>query len=226
MTRLRAYLAKMSPRERWLVLGLAGGLLASVALVYFVVMLTSSAELEELIADGREGFAKIERELPPFLALKNKNEALLERIRKNPVKSLRLPINAIAKEVVALGANQGDNDGVARRMADIIRFSGKTRETPLVKGEKKGKKKKGKGAATAGPNKDLANLYWIEEEMDFPGVSADAVFDFLSKIAESEDLLYVNALNVMRKSNDPNEVRMSLTVGTIQYIEPTEEEEE
>lgn len=221
--RVRAYLAKMSPRERWLVLGLAGGTLASIAAIYFIVMLTSSAELEQLLADGREGFAKIERELPSYLALKQKNEALLERIRKNPVKSLRLPINAISKAVVALPDGLGD--GVARRMSDIIRFAGKTRETPLVKGEKKGKKKKGKAAA-AGPNKDLANLYWIEEEMDFPGVTADAVFEFLAKIAESEDLLYVNALNVMRKSNDPNEVRMSLTVGTIQYIEPTEEEEE
>jgi hypothetical protein len=221
MNRLRAYLAKMSPRERWLVLGLAGGALVSIAAVYFLVVLTSSAELEDLLADGREGFAKIERELPAYLALKQKNEALLERIRKNPVKSLRLPINAISKAVVALPDGMGD--GVARRMSDIIRFAGKTRETPLVKSEKKGKKKKGKAAA--GANKELANLYWIEEEMDFPGVTADAVFEFLSKIAESEDLLYVNALNVMRKSNDPNEVRMSLTVGTIQYIEPTEEEE-
>jgi hypothetical protein len=226
MNRLRANLAKMSSRERWLVLGLAGGLLASLAAVYFIVMLTSISELEDLLADGRDGFARIERELPSFLALKNKNEVLLDRIRKNPVKSLRLPINAIAKEIVALVPGQGEGDAIGRRMADIIRFSGKTRETPLVKGEKKGKKKKGKAAAAAGPNKDLANLYWVEEEMDFPGVSADAVFDFLGKIAESEDLLYVNALNVMRKSNDPNEVRMSLTVGTIQYIEPTEEEEE
>ncbi len=222
MNRLRAYLAKMSPRERWLVAGLAGGALVSIAAVYFLVVLTSSAELEDLLADGREGFAKIERELPAYLALKQKNEALLERIRKNPVKSLRLPINAISKAVVALPDGMGD--GVARRMSDIIRFAGKTRETPLVKTEKKGKKKKGKAAA--GANKELANLYWIEEEMDFPGVTADAVFEFLAKIAESEDLLYVNALNVMRKSNDPNEVRMSLTVGTIQYIEPTEEEEE
>lgn len=221
MNRLRAYLAKMSPRERWLVVGLAGGALVSIAAVYFLVVLTSSAELEDLLADGREGFAKIERELPAYLALKQKNEALLERIRKNPVKSLRLPINAISKAVVALPDGMGD--GVARRMSDIIRFAGKTRETPLVKSEKKGKKKKGKAAA--GANKELANLYWIEEEMDFPGVTADAVFEFLAKIAESEDLLYVNALNVMRKSNDPNEVRMSLTVGTIQYIEPTEEEE-
>jgi len=216
MNALRTLFAKMSPRERWLVLGLTGGVVASLVLVYFIVMWSAIGELEELIDDARTGFAALEQALPPYLAQKQRNETLLEQIKVNPVKSLRLPINAISKAIVA---REGGDEGVSRRLSDIVRFSGKTRETPLFKAERKKKGKKGKSQAG-----DEQNLYWIEEEMDFPGVSADAMFEFLGKIHESEDLLFVNALTVTRKSNDPNEVRMSVTVGTIQYVEPNEED--
>lgn len=219
MKALRGILQKMSSRERWLVLGLVGGLLISAAGVYFLIMLTSISEMEDLIADGREGFRGIERTLPQYLALKQKNEALMERIRKNPVRSLRLPVNAIAKTVTATS----EESTISRRMSDVVRFSGKTRETPLIKTDRKGKKKKRKKAT--GADKEYQNLYWMEEEMDFPAVSVDSMFQFLTRVHESEDLLFINALELTRKSNDPNEVRMSLTMGTIQYIEPAEEED-
>ena len=221
MKALRGILQKMSSRERWLVLGLVGGLLVSAAGVYFLIMWTSISEMEALVSDGRDGFRGIERTLPRYLALKQKNEALMDRIRKNPVRSLRLPVNAIAKTVTATS----EDSATTRRMSDVVRFSGKTRETPLIKTDRKGKKKKQKRTSAEGPSKDSQNLYWMEEEMDFPAVSVDSMFQFLTRVHESEDLLFINALELTRKSNDPNEVRMSLTMATIQYIEPTEEDD-
>jgi hypothetical protein len=217
MKRLINLVSTMSPRERWLVLGLSGGVVASLLAAYFLVMLSRIGEMEDLIADGREGFAKIEQALPRFLESRTRNDLLRKRIQDNPIKSVRLPINAIAKNVHATSSSE-DGAG-ARRLSDVVRFSGKTRETPLVSSAKS-KKKKGKKDDKSG----VQNLYWIEEEMDFPGLSVDAMYEFLGRLAESEDLLFINALQVMRKSNDPNEVRVNMTVGTIRFVEPTEEE--
>ena len=216
MSRLTNLVVKMSQRERWMVAGLLGGVVMTGAALYFFIMMANITEMETLIQDGRDGFHKIERVLPTFVKQNEANRTLLEEIKKNPVKSLRLPINKVAKKIKATKPE----DMGSRRMSDVIRFTGKTRETALIKGRnKKKKKKKAKGA-----QKELHNLYWIEEEMEFPIVTADAAMEFLAELHGAKDLLFVNALQLVRKSNDPDDVRLTLTVGTIQYVEPTEED--
>jgi hypothetical protein len=215
MNRLTNLVAKMSQRERWMVAGLLGGVVMTAAALYFFIMMANITEMETLIQDGRDGFHKIERVLPTYVKQNEANQTLLEEIKKNPVKSLRLPINRVAKKIKATKPE----DMGSRRMSDVIRFTGKTRETALIKSRKKKKKKRAKGA-----QKELQNLYWIEEEMEFPIVTSDAAMEFLAELHGGKDLLFVNALQLVRKSNNPDDVRLTLTVGTIQYIEPTEED--
>jgi hypothetical protein len=184
---------RLSSREKLMVGGL--GVFFFVGIVVVVVLLVSSflSGIEEEIALAEEKAQKIELAASNYLEIKAKQDATVAMMEENPIVSLRIPINNIAKQVSL-------PDG--KLLSDVIRFEGKTVETPIAAfGEKKAKtkkrSKKERDEEASGPQ----NLK-VEQDFEFRDVPIDSLYDFLEKIEQSPELLFVTKLEIRRKFGD------------------------
>lgn len=196
---------RLSTREKLMVGGLGAFFLVGVVLVVVLVVSSYLSGIEEEIADAEDKSKKLQAAASTYLEVKSKEEALLDLLQNNPIVSLRIPINNLAKSVTL-----PDNT----TLSDVIRFEGKTVETPIAAfGDKKGKKKpkkKGKGEEDTGPQ-----TLKIEQDFEFRDVPIASLFDFLENIEKSPDLLFVTKLEIRRKFGDYDKAQSAfVTVST------------
>lgn len=181
---------RLSTREKLMVGGL--GVFFLVGLMVALVLVVSGylSGIEDEIAEGEANSKKLQAAATTYLGVKAKEEALLDLLQNNPIVSLRIPINNLAKAV-----NLQDN----KTLSDLIRFEGKTVETPIAAfGEKKAKKKKkGKAEEDTGPQ-----TLKIEQDFEFRDVPIEALYEFLENIEKSPELLFVTKLEIRRKFGD------------------------
>ena len=193
-SRFRAF-DRLSSREKLMV-----GSLGALAVVVVVTVGTwivgnALASIEEDIQLGEEKMALIEKAATHYVEVKAKQEAIVKLMAENPIVSLRIPINNLAKQVDLVEG---------KKLSDVIRFEGKTVETPIAAvGEKKGKttkrNKKGKGK---GEEEEAQQNFKIEQDFEFRDVPITALYEFLEKIEKSPELLFVTKLEIRRKFGD------------------------
>lgn len=180
---------RLSTREKLMVGGLGTFFLVGIVAVVVLVVSGYLEGIEEEIAEGEAKSAKLQAAAETYLEMKAKEEAMLELLSSNPIVSLRIPINNLAKNVTL-------SDG--KNLSDALRFEGKTVETPIAAfGEKKVKKKKKKGEEDTGP-KTLR----IEQDFELRDVPIGALYEFLENIERSPELLFVTKLEIRRKFGD------------------------
>lgn len=182
---------RLSTREKLMVGGLGAFFLVGVVVALVFVASSYLEGIEEEIADGEAKSAKLQAAATTYLEMKAQEEALVSLLENNPIVSLRIPINNLAKNVSM-------PDG--KTLSDALRFEGKTVETPIAAfGEKKGKvkKKKKKGEEETGPQ-----TLRIEQDFELRDIPIGALYEFLENIERSPELLFVTKLEIRRKFGD------------------------
>lgn len=190
-SRFRAF-DRLSSREKLMVGGLGALAVVVVVTVGTWIVSNSLATIEEDIQAGEDKMAQIEKAATNYIEVKARQEAIIKLMAENPIVSLRIPINNIAKQV---DLDEG------KKLSDVIRFEGKTVETPIAAvGEKKGKtvkkKKKVKG------EEEVLHDLKIEQDFEFRDVPITSLYEFLEKIEKSPELLFVTKLEIRRKFGD------------------------
>lgn len=202
MNRIRRRLDHLTSREKIMIFGLLITVITIVIFLYFFFTISASSDIELQIEEGKITLASLDKKLLSYLKRTNINDKLKEQIVHNPIKSLRIPINNIAK-AISYESNYGK-----KYLNDVIKFEGKIKEKKITFGKKKLFKK----------SMSHKGFWQIEQDVDFSSIPVEAFYEFISKLSSSEKILFITKLDALRKYNNPKQVRVSLTVGTIKYI--------
>jgi hypothetical protein len=197
-----AFFDQLSSREKGLLGGLSFGVFAVVVLFAWLWVQGTLGELEEEIELNAEIMADVEVAAQDFVGVKAKCDALDKLISSNPISSLRIPVNNIARGVSLQGG---------RKLSDEIGSLVQEQEQrlgPLCRKGEKGKRKKKKET-------DEAGVVKVAQDFEFKNIPVDSIFSFLEGLEKSKDLLFVTKLEIRRKFGDPAQAQSALvTVAT------------
>lgn len=203
---------RLSTREKGLIIGMVALFVGLI--LFFVVLSVSSSlsDLEEQVAEGRKSLRQIYAQADDYREVTQKREQMQELIDQNPITSLRIPVNAIAKRIVVESDEPGYS-GAGKRLSDLISYGGKTVETRI---EPKGKKKRRRSRK----EKEEGGNFEIEQSMEFTDVPLKSLYEFLEELKQTDELIFIRRLEISRRFNNLDHARANLTVSTIKYREP------
>lgn len=203
---------RLSTREKTLIVGLVS---LFVGLILFFVILSVSSSLSELadeVQAGRAALKEIYALSDEYREVTQKRAQMQTLIDENPITSLRIPVNAIAKRIT-VESDDPAYTGSGKRLSDLVSYGGKTVETRLEPKRKKGQRAR-KDKEQEGGN------FEIEQSMEFTDVPLQALYEFLEELKHDEQLIFVRRLDLGRRFNNLEHVRATVTVSTIRYREP------
>lgn len=206
--------ARMSDRERRLVVG--GGLLIAGVLVVLAGVLVSRkvAALEETVATNDSALADIMDRAPQYLRNRREEKAIDEQLTRAANSSLQSTLLSIAKEI-QFERKYSDEGGMqTARLSDFIKFANATEILAELtqKKDKKRRKKKDKAAA-----KGERQVFLSSIEVIFDRVPDTALFQFLAKVDSHSEALFGTSLDISRESPNHDHFRAKLKVGQFRY---------
>lgn len=207
---VQAALGRMTPRERRLFGILFGAIVAFLAGAMWFFTDSMVGTIEDDIEHGRKTLAEIRKIAPRFREAARERKAIEGAIRDNQGTSVRVAANEILKQIELTDDVSG---ATGSQMSDVVSFEGKMTETPIEPGKKK---KKGKGKAK-GKSKGADGIVMVEQKLEFREVPWENLADFLDRVQESEELLFVTRLDVARKFNKLSHVRATVTIASYRY---------
>lgn len=203
---------RLSTREKGLIVGLVS-VFVGLVLFFVILSVTSSlSELDDQVAEGRQALKEIYALSDEYREQTSKRAQMQTLIDENPITSLRIPVNAIAKRITV----QSDDPaytGNGKRLSDLVSYGGKTVETRLEPKTKKRTRAR-KDKEQEGGN------FEIEQSMEFSDVPLAALYEFLGELKKDDQLIFVRRLDIGRRFNNLEHVRATVTVSTIRYREP------
>lgn len=209
--RFAAFMERMTRREKVLLaamlaifLVLTGGIGAALAVTGLQRVQGEIEALEDALRDSR-------RAAPDYLAAVGTERAIEERIKNNRIRSLRIPINDVAKKIRIEGGSSALAD--ADDLTDLIRFEGKVVETPVLIGSARGRKK---------PRELKPGMYVVQQdqEVSIREIPLTSLYAFLEELERSNDLIFVTRLEIQRKFNSYENGRVAMVITT--YVWPDE----
>jgi hypothetical protein len=204
---------RLSTREKGLIVGMVS---LFVGLILFFVILAVSSSLSDLadeVQAGRAALKEIYALSDDYRENTVKRAQMQKLIDENPITSLRIPVNAIAKGITAQSSEPG-YQGNGKRLADLVSYGGKTVETRLEPKSKKPRARTRKDKGEEGGN------FEIEQSMEFTDLPLLSLYELLEALKHSSDLIFVRRLEIGRRFNNLEHVRATLSVSTIRYREP------
>lgn len=212
--RIRALMSsfdRLSTREKGLIISMVA-LFAGIILFFVVLTVNSSlSDLEEEVANGRKSLRTIYALADDYREATQKRAQMQKLIDDNPISSLRIPVNAIAKRIVVQSDEPGYTGG-GKRLSDLVSYGGKTVETRIEPKDKKRKRAR-KG------EKDEGGNFEIEQSMEFSDIPLQSLYEFLEELKKTDDLIFVRRLELGRRFNNLEHARATLSVSTIKFRE-------
>jgi hypothetical protein len=198
-----SYFEQLSTREKLLLAGVS--VFAVLVVIGGASFFISSAlgEIEDEIEVNRDLIGDIEVAAEEYVRVKSQCQALRNTVATNPIVSLRIPVNNIARGV--------NLDG-GKKLSDEIGSLEKQVETELgaiceKRDPKKKKKKKDEEVGEV--------VVRVEQDFEFRNIPIAAVYELLEGLEKSEDLLFVTELEVRRKFGEPDAAQNAkVTVAT------------
>lgn len=202
-----AFFDQLSSREKSLVVGLT---LTVVALIVVFISFYISGEIEavqEELDVNSELMDEIVMKAETYMSTQAQCKAVEKMLEDNPVQSLRIPVNNIARGVNLKGG---------RKLADEIGSLEKQTETFLGPVCQKAKEKKRRKR----DEKPKRGVLRLEQDFEFRNIPIEAIYGFLNGIDKSKDLLFVTNIDVRRKFGDPASAgQATVTVATYRMTE-------
>jgi len=203
---------RLSTREKGLIVGMVS---LFVGLILFFIILSVSSSLSDLadeVQAGRAALKEVYALSDDYREVTAKRAQMQALIDENPISSLRIPVNAIAKGITAQSDEPG-YQGTGKRLADLVSYGGKTVETRLEpKSKKRTRARKDK--------EEEGGNFEIEQSMEFTDIPLQALYEFLEELKHSPDLIFVRRLEIGRRFNNLEHVRATISVSTIVRREP------
>lgn len=209
---LSASFERLSSREKGLIVG-AVGLFVGLVLFFVVFFVNATiGSLEDEVALNRESLAQIQTLAEEYREVTRKQKEIQRLIDENPINSLRIPINTVAKSITVESSDPAFQ-GRGKRLADLISYGGKTVETRIETKKKGASRKRTKV-------EDEAGNFEIEQSLEFGEVPIATLYQLLEELKKSDELIFTRRLEVNRRFNNLDHAQASLTVSTIKFREP------
>jgi hypothetical protein len=213
MPALRGALERMTRREKTLLAAMLAVFLVLSIGIGTAVAIHTLGTLRTEIDELRNALLMVRAKAPAYLAAVGHENALEERIKESKIRSLRIPINDVAKKV-PLPAGDGEEE--EQTLADVIRFEGKVVETPVLLGSAR-KRKKARGELKPGQF-----ILQKDQEINVREAPFKALYGLLEELEKSQDLLFATRLEMSRTYNDYEKGRISMVVTTYAWPEGEE----
>lgn len=219
--KFQAWLARMSDRERAIVIG--GGLVVLAALLGGVALLIQQrvAAMEEAVAENAAALGEIRQLAPAYVRNRKDDKAIEEALERARTESLQSLLLAVAKDIQferKFGEGEEGGGGGSARLADYVKFSNAneilaeltTRKGKSGRASAASKKKKPGGKADK-------QVFLASIEVVFDRVPDTALFQFLEKIDTHPDGLFATSLDISRESPNHEHFRAKMTIAQFRY---------
>ena len=209
-TAIGRWFARLSDRERKLVIG--GGLMMLIASIALTAILVSRkvGDLEQQVAGNDEALTEIFGLAPKYLANRREERAIDEQLKAAASGSLQSTLLGIAKDV-KFERKYTEGGTSTSRLSDFIKFANSTEVLADLTKKQRGKKRKKK-------KKDAsAQVFLSSIECVFDRVPDTALFAFMAKIEQHEGALFATSLDMSRESPTHDHFRAKLRVGQFKY---------
>lgn len=214
MQRLRSLLSsfdRLSSREKTLIVGLVATFVGILIFAGVFWVSSSLSSLEEDVESGRDSLRAIHARLDTYREAVRYRDEVQRLIDENPISSLRIPINAIAKGIT-VESTSSDFAGQGKRLSELISYSGRTVETRIEPKSTKGRKRTRR-------KDDGSGNYEIEQTLEFSEIPLKAIYEFFQELKRSDDLVFARRIDMSRRFNNLEHVRATISVSTIKYRE-------
>ncbi len=232
MGRFGTAFARLSKRERMLVLGMFGSLFVAGVVILHLVMQSKITKLEEDVSAEQEALRVIYRASDDYLAAKSRFEATRKRAAAAGEVNLPTAIAGLSDEVTFEGVDPRNNPLGLKKLKEYLEFKPlrekvagphKKKTAPRKDtGDKKDAADKGaKDKKDAADKKEASEGYYQrDQEISVKeGVPFKAVYEFLEKLERSHDLLFVTELKLDRSRNDPERAALGKIVVSTYYYQ-------
>jgi hypothetical protein len=209
--KLTALLERMTRREKLLVAALLGFF---AVLVLGAVAWKAQRSLNSLradIADLESAIHVVNTRAKLHVETRMREEALKRRIQENKIGPLTTAVERLAKDIKIPDPGAPDTGELVRLP---MTFPGTEMKTPLpLKRYKKKKKKKNMKVGQY--------LVQRDHNVKISYIPTEQLQRLLARLENSRELLFVTKLDVQRRFNLPEQVRVDMTVSTFSW--PTED---
>lgn len=206
---------RLSTREKSLIVGM---IVLFFGIVLFFVSMAISASLSELedeVSETRATIRNIYALADDYRVVAQRQVEVTRLIEENPITSLRISVNNIAKKITAKSTNE-NYDHQGKRLSDIVSYEGKTMETRIeTKKDKKKRKKK---------KKDEGGHWEIAQQMSFDDIPLASLYAFLEELKKTDELLFIRRLDITRRYDNLDHAKVDMSVATVVFREAEEEE--
>ncbi len=201
---------RLSLREKGLIIGMVASLFGVV--LFFVVLGVNSSlsSLEESVREGRRALRDIYARGAIYQRDMVRRRESQRLIDENPITSLRIPVNAMARNITVESDEQG-YAGHGRRLSDLISYGGKTTETRIESSRQNRRGRRG--------DQEEGGNYEIEQNLEFDDIPLATLYEFLEELKSTDDLIFIRRLEINRRFNNLEHARATVTVSTIKYLE-------
>ena len=233
MGRFGAAFARLSKRERILVIGMFGTLFVATVVILHLVMQSKISKLEDSLSSEQESLRAIYLASDGYLASKSRLDAARSRAKAAGEVNLPTSIAGISEQVLFDAVDPRNNPLGNKNLKEFLEF--KPLREKAVGPHKKAAAKK---PATATDKKDTADktgkdkstadkkdassegYYQRDQEISLKeGVPFKSVYEFLEKLERSTDLLFVTELKLDRSRNDPERAGLGKIVVSTYYYQ-------
>ena len=232
MGRFGTAFARLSKRERMLVLGMFGSLFVAGVVILHLVMQSKITKLEEDVSAEQAALREIYRASDDYLAGKSRFDATRKRAAAASDVNLPTAIAGLSDEVTFEAVDPRNNPLGLKKLKEYLEFK-PLREKAVGPHKKKAAPRKDTGdkkdasEKTAKEKKDAADkkestegYYQRDQEISLKeGVPFKSVYEFLEKLERSQDLLFVTELKLDRSRNDPERAALGKIVVSTYYYQ-------
>lgn len=209
--RLQSWFARLSDRERNIVL--VGGVLVFAVVLVLTGLLVSRkvAAMEEAVAANDEALGEIRQLAPEYLRARREEKAIEEALDRARGQSLQSLLLAVAKDIQFERKFSEDGGGVAR-LSDFIKFSNANEVLADLTTRKKRRASSSKKKKKSGKQVFVASI-----EVVFDRIPDTALFQFLERVDTHEGGLFATSLDISRDSPNREQFRAKMTIAQFRY---------
>lgn len=211
--RIQSWFARLSDRERTIVIG--GGLLVGAVVLVLVGLLVSRkvATMEEAVADNADALTEIRELAPEYLRARREEKAIDESLTRAQGTSLQSLLLDVAKDIQFERKFSDEGGGVAR-LADFIKFSNANE----VLADLTTRKDRRRSASSKKKKKKVGKQVFVASiEVVFDRIPDTALFQFLERVDTHEGGLFATSLDISRDSPNREHFRAKMTIAQFRY---------
>lgn len=219
--KIEAWLARMSSRERSIVLG--GGLFVLVAALVGVAFLVHDrvTMMEEAVDENATALSEIRGLAPGYVRNRRDDKAIEETLKRAQAESLQSLLLAAAKDI-QFERKFGEDDpsgggGGTARLADFVKFSNANEILAELTTRKGKTSRNSMSTKKKTASKTEKQVFLASIEVVFDRIPDSALFQFLEKIDTHPDGLFATSLDISRESPNHEHFRAKMTIAQFRY---------